>query len=201
MSQALAPEVDFESHDEYLRLEALFYTVVQEFVRSRVSADLQYWQRWPHFVNLALGDVGVAFLARLTKGGGRGWADAVLEEIGEILQEVATGVLVFSRLRSKAVTQGEMNIVLGDAVDRAVSARVRPLLVRNFVLVSPPRDAFGSGSGALHSWPQIFALRLAVATGGHARLGAASPLLDLEPALLRLIGVAAFAPRWPYFEP
>ena len=205
MELVKAPEIDFADHTEYIELETMFYRVMQAFVRARVNANISFWQRWPYMVCLDLRDIGTLFMLRLTKGEGEAWCGQALREIEELVQEVISGVITFGRLRGTPVVSQDLKLVLCETLSHAISARVRPLLVKNIVLVSHPVHPFPGyvdhATSMLYSWPQIFAFRLAVAMGGHRRLGEASPIAALDDPIIRLIVIEAYTPKWPFFEP
>jgi hypothetical protein len=203
MSLYEAPEVDYDSHGELQGLESTLFRLIRGFVRGRVNHHLGYWQRWPYIASLGMDDVGPLYLMTYTKGRGEEWCRKNAMEIQELLLEVITGVVTFARRRNTVVTVEDLHEVLDDTITNAISARVRAVMVKNIVLVSrvhpvlTPR--FSYDESMFYSWPEIFALRLAAAMGGHARLGEGSGLLSLDSAILRGVVIDAYAPSWPFF--
>ena len=199
-----APEVDFDSYDEYVTLENVFYSEVQRLVRSRINAGLHFWRRWPYLVSLNMGDACAPCTLRITKGQGGVWCVTVVAEIEEILQEVISSLLSLSRMRGQELTEQELHTIASDSLAHAIAPRVRALLIKNIVAVSctiPFVPYAFSGGVVLYSWPQIFASRLAIMMGGHARVGCDSPLAALDEGLLRLIAMQTYSPEWPYYDP
>jgi hypothetical protein len=201
-----APEVDFESYDHYLDVEAGLYKVVRGLIHERVRSNLRYWSRWPYVISMNLGGIGVVvLLMRVTQGKGADWASATILRVDAVLSEVAAAVLTLGRLHGRAPDASDMCIILDETATREVAHFMRALMLRNIVrVVCPPRDPLAQpsyGIARYYSWPEIFALRLVLATGGHARLGKGSPLFALDDALLRLIALQAHARPPPYFDP
>ncbi len=198
------PEVNFDSYDHFLDMEVGLYKVMRGVIHERVRTNLRFWQRWPHIVNANVANIGAVALMRITQGGGIEWCTSVLCRMEAVLTAVATGVIMLGRLRGKTVDVTELVIILDDAITREVESIMRPLMVKNIVrIVSPMRDPLVNGGYGLprfYAWGELFDLRLALASGGHKRLGERSPLLCLDDPLLRGIVLAAYARDPPFFD-
>ena len=198
------PEVTFDSYDHFLDMEAGLYKVMRGLIHARVRTNLRFWQRWPHIVNANIANIGAVALMRITQGNGVDWGAAALCRMEAVLTAVATGVIMLGRLRGKTVDVTELVVILDDAITREVESIMRPLMVKNIVrIVSPMRDPLVNGGYGLprfYAWGELFDLRLALASGGHKRLGKRSPLLELDDSLLRTIVLAAYARDPPFFD-
>ena len=198
------PEVTFDSYDHFLDMEAGLYKVMRGVIHARVRSNLRFWQRWPHIVNANVANIGAVALMRVTQGEGIEWGTSVLCRMEAVLTAVATGVIMLGRLRGKTVDVTELVVILDDAITREVESIMRPLMVKNIVrIVSPMRDPLVNGGYGLprfYAWGELFDLRLALASGGHKRLGKRSPLLELDDSLLRTIVLAAYARDPPFFD-
>ena len=199
-----APEVNFESYDHYLDMESALYRVMRGLIHARVQSNLRFWMRWPHIVNVNIAGIGAMALMRVTQGNGVEWGTTVLCRAEAVLTAVATAVITLGRLRGKNVDATELTVVLDDTIAREVESIMRPLMIKNIVrIVSPLRDPLvngGYGMPRFYAWGELFDLRLALASGGHKRIGEGSPLLCLDDTLLRTIVLAAYARDPPFFD-
>ena len=185
------PSVDFDDFEEFKRLSdqlmAEYYVLVERLVNQHING----WLTWPNFIQLNSKHEGSKLFMRLTKDQGITWCWRMATTVDVALREAMRCILDYHDFDALRVDTAQLRRALTRRVAPLIDDLMSAFIAANLVLV--PYIPRGMRLGPALSWPEAFAIRLALCMGTYRRLGQGSPLFGLEPGVLECVAFLLFA--------
>jgi hypothetical protein len=184
------PRVDFRDFDEFHQLADLLITRYETLVEDAARQRITGWLSWPNYVNVGIRHEGWKLFLFVTKRRCSLWCWRMACIVEISLREVMLGLLEYHDYEILQIDPARCRRVLSHRVAPLLEDLLRGFFMENMVLV--PFIPSGMRMHHTLSWPQVRAIRLALAMGAHPRLGADSLLFTLDPALIERIAWQLF---------